>query len=87
MSKTNLRIGLYARVSSEKQAQERTIESQIAAIEDFVKSKGEQVDPDLYFLDDGISGATLERPALDRFRHFRLCMEQTSISLSCNIYM
>ena len=27
-----VKIGLYARVSSEKQAQERTIESQVAAI-------------------------------------------------------
>ena len=63
-----MRIGLYARVSSEKQAQERTIESQISAIKDFAISKGDDVDPDLFFVDDGVSGTTLERPGLDKLR-------------------
>jgi DNA invertase Pin-like site-specific DNA recombinase len=47
-----MKIGLYARVSSEKQAQERTIESQIAAILDYVGSKQEKIEPDLYFIYD-----------------------------------
>lgn len=32
-----LKIGLYARVSSEKQAQEKTINSQIASIVEYTK--------------------------------------------------
>ncbi|HYX17481.1 MAG TPA: recombinase family protein, partial [Nostoc sp.] len=63
-----MRIGLYARVSSEKQAQERTIESQILALKEFAISKGDVVDPDLFFVDDGVSGTTLERPGLDKLR-------------------
>ena len=63
-----MRTGLYARVSSEKQAQEKTIESQLAALKDFAASKGDVIDPDLFFIDDGVSGSTLERPGLDRLR-------------------
>ena len=63
-----VKIGLYARVSSEKQAQERTIESQISTILDYVESKQEKIEPDLYFIDNGFSGATLERPGLDQLR-------------------
>lgn len=63
-----VRIGLYARVSSEKQAQEKTINSQIESIIDYANSLGEKIDPDLHFIDDGISGAYLERPGLDQLR-------------------
>jgi len=63
-----VKIGLYARVSSEKQAQEKTIDSQIANIIDYANTLGEKIDPDLHFIDDGISGAYLERPGLDRLR-------------------
>jgi site-specific DNA recombinase len=63
-----MRTGLYARVSSEKQAQEKTIDSQLAALKDFAASKGDAIDPDLFFIDDGVSGSTLERPGLDRLR-------------------
>jgi site-specific DNA recombinase len=63
-----MKIGLYARVSSEKQAQERTIESQVSTILDYVESKQEKIEPDLYFIDNGFSGASLERPGLDQLR-------------------
>ena len=63
-----VKIGLYARVLSEKQAQERTIESQIATILDYAESKQEKIEPELYFIDDGFSGSSLERSGLDRLR-------------------
>jgi site-specific DNA recombinase len=63
-----VKIGLYARVSSENQAQEKTINSQIASILDYANSLEEKIDPDLHFIDDGVSGAYLERPGLDRLR-------------------
>ena len=63
-----LRIGLYARVSSEKQANERTIDSQIDSIIEYAKSLDEEIEPDLYFIDNGFSGAYLERPGLDKLR-------------------
>lgn len=58
----------YARVSSEQQAQAETIGSQIAALEQQVKQDGVSVPEDLRFIDDGYSGATLIRPALERLR-------------------
>jgi site-specific DNA recombinase len=62
------RIALYARVSSKQQTQERTIETQIAALRDYAQKHDDVVDQDLIFLDDGGSGATLERPGLDALR-------------------
>src|SRR5690349_14895983 len=79
---TNLKlvkIGLYARVSSVKQSQEQTINSQVATIVEHANSLGEKIDPDLHFLDDGISGASLERPALDRLRDKALGGEVTKV--------
>jgi len=59
---------IYARVSSEQQAQHGTIESQLAAIEIFAAEKGLKIDPDLIFAENGFSGATLARPKLDALR-------------------
>ena len=65
---TSIRAAFYARVSSEQQAVAHTIESQIAALSDRARSDGTPVPPERQFVDDGISGATLVRPALDRLR-------------------
>src|SRR4030088_186984 len=64
----NLRIGLYARVSSDRQAEERTIGSQLAALRQRIEADGGHVNDELEFLDDGYSGGTLLRPALERLR-------------------
>ena len=61
-------LSLYARVSSEKQAQEGTIESQLWSIRDFVREQGGVIDPDLEFIDNGVSGGSLTRPGLDKLR-------------------
>ena len=76
-----VKIGLYARVSSEKQAQEKTINSQIAHIIDYAHSRGDKIDPDLHFIDDGVSGACLERPGLDRLRDKALSGDVTKVYL------
>lgn len=79
---TNLKIvkiGLYARVSSVKQAQEKTIDSQIASIIEYANILGERIEPELYFLDDGVSGASLERPGLDRLRDKALTGEVAKV--------
>jgi len=65
---TFARAALYARVSSEHQAQEQTIASQVAALRDRIAADGLALEDDLCFLDDGVSGATLARPALERLR-------------------
>jgi len=62
------RVAIYARVSSDQQAQEQTIASQVAALRERVAGDGWRLDDELYFLDDGVSGSTLMRPALERLR-------------------
>ena len=64
----SLQIALYARVSSEQQAEAHTIASQVAALRERVTTDGLVVPASMEFLDDGYSGATLVRPALERLR-------------------
>ncbi len=59
---------LYARVSSEQQADEHTIDSQVAALRTRVTEDGLLLPAEREFLDEGYSGATLVRPALERLR-------------------
>ncbi len=63
-----LRIAIYARVSSEQQAGESTIASQVEALEARVSTDELALLPDCRFIDDGYSGATLLRPALEQLR-------------------
>ena len=63
-----VRAALYARVSSERQAQAQTIASQVEALRDRLTQDGLTADPELSFVDDGYSGASLIRPALERLR-------------------
>jgi len=61
-----IRAALYARVSSDRQEQEETVRSQLEALRNYAKEKGYLVVEE--FVDEGYSGATLRRPALDRLR-------------------
>ena len=63
-----LRAGLYARVSSEQQAKENTVASQIEALRQRITEDGLTCEAELCFIDDGYSGGTLVRPALERLR-------------------
>jgi site-specific DNA recombinase len=63
-----LRVALYARVSSEQQTEQGTIASQVAALEARILQDGLPLEPDHRFIDEGYSGATLVRPALERLR-------------------
>ncbi|HEX8797340.1 MAG TPA: recombinase family protein, partial [Terriglobales bacterium] len=59
---------IYARVSSEQQREENTIASQTASLIEFAKSHELEVPKEWVFEDEGYSGATLERPGLERVR-------------------
>ena len=59
---------LYARVSTLQQEQEATIDSQVAAVESYAQAQGYRLSKELYFLDQSVSGAQLDRPALNRLR-------------------
>jgi site-specific DNA recombinase len=63
-----IQAALYARVSSEQQAAAHTIESQLAALSERARNDGTPIPAERQFVDDGYSGATLVRPALDRLR-------------------
>ena len=62
------RAALYARVSSEQQAQAGTIDSQLAAIRQRIAQDGLSIEAEMCFVDEGFCGATLVRPALERLR-------------------
>ena len=59
---------IYARVSSEQQREENTIASQTASLIEFAKKHDLEVPQEWVFEDEGYSGATLERPGLERVR-------------------
>jgi len=68
MSMAVSQAAIYARVSSEQQADAHTIASQVAALRERVAADGLAVSPEEEFIDEGYSGATLVRPALERVR-------------------
>jgi DNA invertase Pin-like site-specific DNA recombinase len=59
---------IYARVSSARQKEDQTIASQTAALRAAAERSGLQVPPEWIFEDEGYSGATLIRLALERLR-------------------
>ena len=62
-------VALYARVSSEQQAEAGTIKSQVSSLLEKISADGLALPTEqLQFIDDGHSGATLIRPALERLR-------------------
>lgn len=68
LPKNSLRAALYARVSSEQQAEANTIASQLAELQRRIGQDGLLVEDDACFIDDGVSGTILVRPALERLR-------------------
>ncbi len=61
-----MNIAIYARVSSEKQAKDGTIDSQIEALRDYAKANHLTISHEC--IDDGVTGTTLTRPGLDNLR-------------------
>lgn len=61
-------VALYARVSSQQQSEQQTIQSQLSELEKRVNQDGLQLQDELRFIDDGYSGSSLIRPALERMR-------------------
>ncbi len=61
-----MRTGVYARVSTSRQAQAQTIEQQLERLRAAVGERGWVLDDEHVDRDDGYSGASLSRPGLDR---------------------
>ena len=62
------KVALYARVSSQRQADENTIASQLAAIRQRIADDNLHLGMNDEFIDNGYSGAELIRPALEELR-------------------
>jgi site-specific DNA recombinase len=60
------RVAIYARVSTARQEDEKTIETQLSAVREYITKEGWGI-TDTY-KDEGWSGTILERPELDRLR-------------------
>jgi site-specific DNA recombinase len=68
-----MRTAIYARISTVTHSQQHSIEEQISRLRACLLARGEAVADEHIFRDEGRSGATLNRPALDRLRdHVRL---------------
>jgi site-specific DNA recombinase len=61
-----VRIAIYARVSTEAQEARGTIGSQLEALREAVLAGGDELVGE--YVDDGVSGARLDRPGLDALR-------------------
>ena len=61
-----MRVGIYARVSTDTQQGRATIGSQLQTLRDRIAAEGDELIEE--FTDDGYSGARLDRPGLDRLR-------------------
>jgi site-specific DNA recombinase len=63
-----MRIAIYVRVSTQRQAQAQTIGQQIDRLRTHLQAQGLPLPEGEIFRDDGYSGASLKRPGLDRLR-------------------
>jgi len=66
-----MRLGIYVRVSTQRQAQAQGIEQQLERLQAYVATHaaaGWEVQEEHVFRDDGYRGAHLRRPGLDRLR-------------------
>ena len=61
-----MKVAIYARVSTERQAERGTIGSQLQLLREHVSAGGDELAGE--YVDDGHSGARLDRPGLDALR-------------------
>lgn len=76
-------MALYARVSCEQQAEAKTIESQVAESHARLAADGFDLSTARAFLDEGYSGSTLVRPALERLRDAAAGAEMDRLYVHC----
>jgi site-specific DNA recombinase len=63
-----MRTAIYARVSTTRQAQTQKTDQQLERLKAYAKQRGWTLEEDQLYLDEGYSGATLNRPGLDALR-------------------
>ena len=63
-----MRAAIYARVSTERQERQQTIDSQLDLLRTWARSADYELSEAHVFRDEGYSGARLDRPGLDALR-------------------
>ena len=63
-----MHVAIYARVSTERQERQQTIDSQLAALRAWAAGGDHDLNEAHIFRDEGYSGARLDRPGLDALR-------------------
>ena len=63
-----MRAAIYARVSTERQERQQTIDSQLASLRRWAEAEGHALAETHVFRDEGYSGSRLDRPGLDSLR-------------------
>jgi site-specific DNA recombinase len=74
---------IYARVSSQRQKEQHTIDSQLAALVEYAQAHGYTVPEEWIFADEGYSGATLVRPGLERVRDLAVEGQLEAVLVLC----
>jgi site-specific DNA recombinase len=75
-----MRTAIYVRVSTQRQAQAQTIEQQLSRLRLYISEQGWSLEPEHVFVDDGYSGAKLNRPGLDSLRD-RAALAEVDVAL------
>src|SRR3712207_3327917 len=63
-----MRAAIYARVSTPRQARAQNIDDQVERLKAYAEQKGLGLEEEHVYLDEGYSGASLNRPGLDALR-------------------
>jgi site-specific DNA recombinase len=63
-----MRAAIYARVSTPRQARTQKIDQQLERLKGYAQRKSWTLEEEHVYLDEGYSGATLNRPGLDGLR-------------------
>ena len=63
-----IRAASYSRVSSQRQADEKTIDSQLVDLRQRIERDGLTIDSSFEYRDEGFTGSVMLRPALERLR-------------------
>src|SRR5687768_8004092 len=66
--RSTMRVAAYVRVSTSRQVKLETIDQQLEMVSRYAREKGWELAEEDIFRDDGYSGTTLKRPALDALR-------------------
>jgi site-specific DNA recombinase len=63
-----MRAAIYARVSTDRQGRQQTIDSQVDALRTWAVTNSHELSQDHVYTDEGYSGSRLDRPGLDGLR-------------------